>query len=229
MADEEDDTENDAPDYPKLMEDAAASGDSEKWLQYYRAHEAARGGQSTINGLPTAQVIGTPEAVAAANPIQAAAPAVVQPPAPEVVAANQAKAVERVKAGQPNDSVLLDHYNNFLADQGIDPNTIGGARQRSRMDNQGNALIPTLITPTIAQEDAARSAISKEQGNENRARIAANRLRQSDPIAAGRIFEALSQIAPQRSWEGKHQYFLNLFSKPSPAQVYASGNANPFQ
>lgn len=112
------------------------------------------------------------------------------------------------------EGVLLSKYDQFLTDQGINPNTIGGA---TLDPNTGG-----MVVPTVAQEYAAVNRNNQENALEGDLRKAARASwRRGD---TERALEYEGQVrdmnnARGKSYEDRLNYFLAMAQAASPPPI----------
>lgn len=176
---------------------AAENDDFQTWRNAYLAERdiADEWGGGLINGRPAAVVVpNDPTSDSARQPLpgqgerERAARTSSVGNNPDLVYAN-AERISREMAPRHDDNnkVVAQSYNSFLADRGMDPNTIGGARLYT--DEQGNRR---FNAPSIDDEYEAINLQNRVSGQNARTRIAANRLRDRNPLAAAELMNDLS-------------------------------------
>lgn len=197
---------------------AAQSKADDDWFATYRKAQAARGGQSTINGVSADAALGRP--VVAGPPVAPAGivnnnqsytnqtpygtvssmrPSVRTPNAEVVQADVFANAVEQIGANRAAEQSEQgadnrDRYRDFLRAAGIDPNTIGGATVI------GPSTDRVMRAPTLAQQQLAVDQANSLNADEGRARIAGRRAYQRGN--AGEWANSLAGIGQARDARG---------------------------
>lgn len=176
---------------------AAEEDDFRRFQEAYRAEQAIADewGGGLINGRPAAVVVpndptsdGTIQPLPGRPERDRAARTASVGNNPDLVYAN-AERISREMAPRydDNNKVVAQSYNSFLGDRGMDPNTIGGARLYT--DDQGNRR---FNAPSIDDEYEAINLQNRVSGQNARTRIAANRLRDRNPVAAAELMNDLS-------------------------------------
>jgi len=220
----DEDTQDSPPDYDSLLAQAAANNDFNEYHRLYQERDANMPAGGTINGVPATQVVG------AGAPVEAAPST--PPSNPDKLASAIQAAQDRIKAGQPQTSPKA--YDQFLASQGINPNTIGGATLVGpRFDEDGKPLAQRLEVPTRDQEQAVSDTISNQQALDAATRHAAQlALRAGN---AGAYYQLMNQLRYQRgaagssrSSEANRAYFLQRFSSNSPYQEFYQNRSNGY-
>jgi hypothetical protein len=139
------------------------------------------------------------------NPVTSAQPLVVYSPAPS-------------ETGDPD----LDKYRQFLRDQFIDPDTIGGATlDRS----QGSGATPKMTVPTVKQQYAAVDLKDQENKREGELRRAAQ-----EAMAKGRTDLAIPFLDEIRNMNAKRGGSAEERLKYYMGQLYSPrSSANGFK
>lgn len=198
------------------------AAENDDFLQWRRAREAEREmaqdwGGGLINGRPAATVVDVSEVET-----YPAGPQSTGRNNPALVARNVDRIRNQTQIQQ--EGAALDRqarYDAFLADRGIDPDTIGGARRTAT----------GLQAPTQAQQDAAREAKNIYNSERSDLRRAANQLaRRGNRAAAAELRGQANYLYPQiggRSSEAQLDYWLNRLN-PTPYMRGLGAPANGF-
>lgn len=176
--------------------EAAERDDFQAFQAAYRAEQdiADAWGGGLINGVPAAVAVpNDPTGDGARIPLPGRperdrASRIASQGNPEAVYAN-AERISREMAPLYDDNArtVAGSYNRFLTDQGIDPNTVGGAQLR--YDDQG---VRRFDAPTIQDEYDAMNLQQRVSGQNTRDRIAAQRMRRGNPGASAEILNNLA-------------------------------------
>lgn len=187
----------------KLKAAAAEKGDFDSFQRAHRQAEALRGGKSYINGQPAAVALGGQVA-----PVE---------DAPAVVASDPSK-LQAVKdnivaTAANHDAEQLNKYNQFLRDQGVNPDTIGAATVDTSYNGAGN-LVSTMDNPTLQQQELATNLANQASGYHNQVNIAANRaIERGNPGLGNQLKNIADAEVPAsvsgRSSQQNLMYWLN--------------------
>lgn len=179
---------------------AAEQNNFQAWRDIYRAEQqmADQWGGGLINGQPAATVVDATQVQVEQAPPQMAAGN------PALVAQNAARLRQE---GLDNNSVReqgnAQRYARFLGRQGIDAQTIGGGQ----VDDSGR-----FQAPSLREQEEATSIKNRYSGERNRLNIAANRIRNSNPVASAQLRQQVDEAYPLiggRSVENQTNYWLN--------------------